>query len=266
MTTRLARAFAFERGMHLAVGRVVTAAWGQAFLDATLPRCHDRNCLWATGDAGGVDAATLDAAAERLLGDAGLLHRRIAVEEPADARLRDDLVALGYDASRHVFLALPDRAAPPEPVAGVDVVEVDGEAVLPANEHYLLTDPDTAYGRDDVTRADLLEHHRTYAAAGPVAERIFAVVVAGAVVAWARLWTDDRVAQVEDVVCLAEHRGRGYGRAVVAAATRAALAEGPELAFIVADEADWPKDLYGRLGYAPIGDLGVYLRLPPPRG
>jgi predicted GNAT family acetyltransferase len=151
-------------------------------------------------------------------------------------------------------------------VAGVDVVEVDGEAVVPANEHYLLTDPGTEYGRDAVTRADLLEHHRTYAAAGPVTERIFAVVVAGAVVAWARLWSHDRVAQVEDVVCLAEHRGRGYGRAVVAAATRAALAEDPELAFIVADATDWPKELYGRLGYAPIGHLGVYLRLPAPRG
>jgi GNAT superfamily N-acetyltransferase len=266
MTTPLARAYAFEHAMHAATGRVVTAAWGHAFLDPTLPRCHDRNCVWATADAGGAEAATLDAAAERLLGGAGLLHRRIAVEEPADARLRDDLVALGYAASRHVFLALPHGAPPPEPVAGVDVVEVDGEAVVPANEHYLLTDPATEYGRDPVTRADLLEHHRTYAAAGPVTERIFAVVVAGAVVAWARLWSHERVAQVEDVVCLAEHRGRGYGRAVVAAATRAALAEDPELAFIVADATDWPKELYGRLGYVPIGHLGVYLRLPAPRG
>jgi predicted GNAT family N-acyltransferase len=263
MSMQLQRAFAFERAMHEAVGRTVTAAWGHAFLDPTLPRCHVRNFLSA---AVGADAATVDAAAERLLGNAGLLHRRISVPEPAGARLRDDLAALGYDASRHVFLALPAGAEAPEPVAGVDVVEVDGEAVLPANEHYLLTDPDTEYGRDDVTRAQLLEHHQTFAAVGPAEERIFAVVVGGAVVAWARLWTHGAVAQVEDVVCLLENRGRGYGRAVVAAATRAALAEDPELAFIVADDADWPKELYGRLGYAPIGHVGVYLRLVAPRG
>jgi GNAT superfamily N-acetyltransferase len=263
MTTPLQRAFAFERAMTVAVGRTVTAAWGEAFLDPTLPRCHVRNFLSA---AAGADAATLDAAAERLLGNAGLLHRRISVQSPAGGRLRDDLLALGYDASCHVFLALPVGAEPPEAVAGVNVVEVDGEAVLPANDHYLLTDPATEYGRDDITRAELLEHHRTFAAVGPAEERIFAVVVGGTVVAWARLWTHDGVAQVEDVVCLAEHRGRGYGRAVVAAATRAALAEDPELAFIVADEADWPKDLYGRLGYAPIGHVGVYLRLVAPRG
>jgi predicted GNAT family acetyltransferase len=83
------------------------------------------------------------------------------------------------------------------------------------------------------------------------------------VVAWARLWTRGAEAQVEDVVCLAEHRGRGYGRAVVAAATRTALDEGAELLFIVADAEDWPRGLYERLGYAPAGRLGVYLRFDP---
>jgi GNAT superfamily N-acetyltransferase len=252
--------------MHAAVGRVVTAAWGQAFLDPTLQRCHERNFVGAIGDAGGVDAATLDGAAERLLGGAGLLHRRITLEEEADARLRDGLTALGYSASGHRFLAFADGTPPPAPVAGVTTVEVDAEALLAPNEHYLLTDPDAEYGRDDRTRSELVEHHRTYAAAGPADERIFAVLHEGAVVAWARLWTLGGIAQVEDVICLAEHRGRGYGRAVVAAATRAALADGAELLFIVADEDDWPQHLYRRLGYGPIGRLGVYLRLVAPRG
>jgi GNAT superfamily N-acetyltransferase len=263
----LLRALGFERAMHAAHGRVVTAAWGQAFLDPTLQRCHERNLVWAIDDAGGVDAATLDAAAERLLGGAGLLHRRIVADEAADARLRDGLVALGYGAARHVFLAFGAGAPPPPPSAtGIAVVEVDAEALTAPNAHYLLTDPDTAYGRDDRTRAELVEHHRTYAAGGPATERIFAVLHGDSPVAWARLWTADGVAQVEDVVCLAEHRGHGYGRAVVAAATRAALAGGPELTFIVADEDDWPKDLYGRLGFAPVGRLGVYLRLVAARG
>jgi hypothetical protein len=49
----------------------------------------------------------------------------------------------------------------------------------------------------------------------------------------------------------------------VAAATRAALDDGATLLFIVADEEDWPKYLYGRLGYEVVGTLGVYLRHDP---
>ena len=47
------------------------------------------------------------------------------------------------------------------------------------------------------------------------------------------------------------------------AATRAALDAAPELLFIVADDADWPKELYGRIGYAPIGTKSVYTRHAP---
>jgi hypothetical protein len=261
---RLSRAFAFERAMHAAVGRTVTAAWGQAYLDPALGGCYERNFLSAIGDAGGAGAAELHAAADRLLGGAGLGHRRITLEPEADARLRNDLAALAYAGSRHLFLAFAPGAPAPGPVAGVEVVEVAQEDVLVANDHYLRTDPRTPYGRDDVTRAHLLEHHRTYGPAG-AHERRFAVLDpdGGGVVAWARLWTRDGVAQVEDVVCLFEHRGHGYGRAVTAAATAAALAADPELLFIVADDADWPKELYGRLGYEPVGHLGVYLRLAP---
>jgi hypothetical protein len=50
---------------------------------------------------------------------------------------------------------------------------------------------------------------------------------------------------------------------VVAAATRAALLEGAELVFIVADDEDWPKELYAHLGYEAAGALGVYQRFAP---
>src|SRR3954454_19763499 len=87
----LQRAFAFERAMHTAVGRTVTAAWGQAFLAPEIDRCYDRHLLWATGDAGGLSSAQLDAQAERLLGGHGMAHRRLLLEPPAEARLHDDL-------------------------------------------------------------------------------------------------------------------------------------------------------------------------------
>ena len=259
---RLARAFAFERAMHGAAGRTITGAWGQAFLSPDLDRCYDRNVLWAVDDAGGLSAAALDGHAERLLGGHDLPHRRLLLEPPAQSRLHDGLVARGYDASSHLFQLHPGPAATPDTVSGVDVVEVSIDAVLAANDRYLQTDPDTPYGRDARTRRHLLEHHRTYGPTG-AHERRFAVCDGADVVAWARLWARGAEAQVEDVICLAEYRGRGYGRAVVAAATRAALIENLELLFIVADADDWPKELYARLGFAPAGELGVYLRFAP---
>jgi predicted GNAT family N-acyltransferase len=248
--------------MQSAAGRTITGAWGQAFLSPDLDRCYDRNVLWGIEDAGGLSAAALDGHAERLLGGHGLAHRRLLLEPPAHARLHDDLAALGYDVSRHVFQLHAGPAATPDPVAGVVVVEVSVDAVMAANDYYLQTDPDTPYGRDARTRRHLLEHHRTFGPVGGL-ERRFAVCEGDDVVAWARLWTRGVEAQVEDVVCLAEYRGRGYGRAVVAAATRAALATDPQLLFIVADADDWPKELYARLGFVPAGELGVYLRFAP---
>src|SRR4051794_34216237 len=258
---RLTRALAFERGMHAAVGRVVTTGWGHAFLDPALARCYERNAAWALADAGGWDAQALDRDVDRLFSAAGLGHRRIALEPPAVQRLGAGLDELGYGCERHVYQAFAG-APPPAPRAAVDEVGID--VVADGNERYLRTDPDTApFGRDDTVRAHLVEHHRTYGSAG-AHERCFAVLDDdGAAKAWAKLWLRDGVAQIEDVVCLHEHRGHGYGRDVVAAATRAALDDVPQLLFIVADDEDWPKALYGRLGYAPIGRRTLHTRHAP---
>jgi predicted N-acetyltransferase YhbS len=254
----LERAFAFERAMHGAVGRVVRADWGEAFLTPELDRCYDRNLLWIV-DGATLSAGAADAHAARLLGGQGMAHRRLMVEPAPAAALHEGLVALGYEAGNHLFM-VHAGAVPEASVA--EVVEASVDEVSAATARYLQTDPDTEYGRDPVTREHLLAHHREYGPTGG-AERRFAIREDGEVVAWARLWRRGDEAQVEDVVCLADHRGRGYGRAVVAAATRAALLEGAELLFIVADETDWPKDLYGRLGYEAAGTLGVYQRTAP---
>jgi GNAT superfamily N-acetyltransferase len=242
--------------MHSAVGRVVTADWGQAFLHPQIGRCHEENFVWGVEDAAGLDAAALAAHADRLMGSAGLSHRRIVLEDGTADRLAEEFIALGYDAGTTVFLA-HEGDAPPAPSAPVEEVGVD--ALVPAQERYLGTDPATLYARDDEVRAHIVEHHRTYGSAG-ADERIFAVLEAGEVAAWAKLWTRDGAAQVEDVVCLFDYRGRGYGRAVAAAATRAALADDPELLFIAADADDWPKELYGRLGYRTIGHIRTFIR------
>jgi ribosomal protein S18 acetylase RimI-like enzyme len=67
------------------------------------------------------------------------------------------------------------------------------------------------------------------------------------------LYSDGRVAQVEDVYVIPEARGRGYGRMLVTRAVELARQGGHELTFIVADDNDWPKQIYRKLGFEPVG-------------
>lgn len=83
--------------------------------------------------------------------------------------------------------------------------------------------------------------------------------------AMCKLWSDGRVAQVEDVYTAPEARGGGHARALVTHASDVARAGGHELVFIVADDDDTPKDLYERLGYDPLVRLTrVSRELSPP--
>jgi predicted GNAT family acetyltransferase len=60
-------------------------------------------------------------------------------------------------------------------------------------------------------------------------------------------------AQIEDVNTLEPFRGRGLARQVVSFAAREALAGGADLVWLIADDNDWPKELYAKLGFRPVG-------------
>jgi len=57
------------------------------------------------------------------------------------------------------------------------------------------------------------------------------------------------------VATLDAFRRRGVARAMVALATDLARESGAELDWIAADDNDWPKDLYFKLGFRPIGRI-----------
>ena len=78
----------------------------------------------------------------------------------------------------------------------------------------------------------------------------------------ATLYSDGVIAQVEDIGTITALRGRGLARAVCCAAVDAALEAGHELIFVVADDEDWPKDLYGKLGFDPVGKAWNCTRPP----
>jgi predicted GNAT family acetyltransferase len=92
--------------------------------------------------------------------------------------------------------------------------------------------------------------------------RFFVVREDGRPVAAAQLNSDGRLAEVDDVATLPAFQGRGFGSAVTMRAVEEALAAGHELVFLVADDEDWPKDLYARLGFETIGHTWSFLRTP----
>ena len=74
------------------------------------------------------------------------------------------------------------------------------------------------------------------------------------------LFSDGRIGQVEDVYVVPEARGKGHGRALVTRATELAREAGHELTFIVADDNGWPKQLYRKLGFEPVGRSWLFHR------
>ncbi len=82
----------------------------------------------------------------------------------------------------------------------------------------------------------------------------------GRLVAISRLRSDGATAQVEDVYTTPEARGRGFASAIVSRAVALARDAGHDQVFIVADDNDWPKLLYERLGFRGVGNLWQFHR------
>jgi len=250
------RALAFERRAHEQLARdVERLRYGLAIRDERLPLVFFANLLWVTAtSARAVSVGQLTADADRAL--AGFDHRWVVIEhESLWQTLDDGFSAAGWGSETHVYMAHRRVADRPARLDGVR--EVGPDDILAAQERFTQTQP---WSTGDAGR-QVVEHHRRFGAV--LDERCFAAYVGDDVCAYAKLRHLDGVAQVEDVVVLTEHRGNGLGRLVTTAALVAGIALDPELLFIVADDNDWPKQLYARLGFEPVGRTRAYHRLPP---
>ena len=252
MTPELERATAFERELQdAAADRVETIPLGQALFTDSLPIVWSLNFL-RVEDAGST-AAEIAAEAERLQGGAGLEHRRVSIhDEEAGRDLEQGFLELGW--KPEIFLFMTPGREPHRAVETTDVVEVSREELRPIREAILRE----WLGKvDDELLAQLSESDRRFAAAGNA--RHFAVVLDGKAVSSTDLFTDGSTAQIEDVGTLPDHRGAGYASAVVTRALAEARAMGHELIFLVADARDWPREMYHRLGFDPIGQTYAFL-------
>jgi len=243
---------AFEQAIAQRVAeRAVPFEHGTAYFVDDLPNVYDRNYLYVP-DAGGTTAEELAAEANRL--QATFEHRKITVDLGGEA-LQDTFAQLGWTVQRHLAMI--------QPVAfrfdGAEVAEVGIDDLAEASELRVLREP---WG-DPGIAARLAESRRRFARARRA--RYFAARVDGRVASWCDLYSDGRVAQIEDVNTLVEHRGLGLARAVVAHAAALAHAEGHELVFLRADADDWPKELYRRIGFEEVeGQRFHFLRYPSP--
>jgi ribosomal protein S18 acetylase RimI-like enzyme len=241
MNSRLARAYAFLARGDMYGSRTVPSAVGTAVYLDELPKRLDANFLQVERG----EPAEIEAEAERL-------DRRMLFLPDAELgeRVAPPLEERGWRVNRVTVMA---QQREPEREADLALVEEVAEEDLRAARAEL--NAGRPWGEPDVMAELFAGKHLI----GSLMEaRFFAVKVDGEVVSYTDLYQDGPEAQVEDVGTLPEHRGRGYATAVVLAAIHAARERGAEFVFLVADREDWPKELYGRLGF---DELGYYVKL-----
>lgn len=245
-TSEYARCLAFLRRGDLAGAREEACAVGTAVVDEDRPLRHDSNYVLVERP-----DATADAVSAELtrLG----LPIVLCVDAVQGERLASALEPQGWGVHRGVAMVLrrpPDRPAPP-----ADVREVTVDVLRPLRRQLLLGHP---WATEEV--ADQLLDAKA-SIARRVTLRSFAAFEQGEVVSYSDLYQAGGVAQVEDVATAPPQRGRGLARAVVTRAVDEARASGADFVFLVADAADWPKELYRKLGF---DEAGRYVKLIHP--
>jgi len=257
--TELERCIAMLREIdRRAAGRGVPFRFGTAYLRDELPNVWSRNYLSLERADDDASAELLAAEADRVLGGAGIAHRKVeVVDGEAGARLAPGFAKLGWRVECDVVMVAsraPDREADPSVVEEVRPEEL--EAVWAESQH-----SDVDVGDDAVIR-QLAHGKRVLASAIDV--RFFGARAEGETGAYCELYSVDGTGQIENVLTLERFRNRGLARALVLRALEASLEQGNDLTFLLADRDDWPKQLYRKLGFDEIGVVYDFV-LPPPK-
>jgi GNAT superfamily N-acetyltransferase len=256
--SELRRALAFEEGLReRCAERIVPFRFGRAIFNDTFRSVYDLNVL-RVDQPEGATTETLAAEAERLHGEAGQPHRRIVVpDEKAGERLASGFRELGWRSGRFLVMAWRGRGERTGDAGIVEEVAAEDQRSL--RERIVAAEP---WAESPEVVQAVVDSALVIAEAGRA--RHFGLRVDGEVVSATDLYSDGRTAQVEDVATSPEHRGKGYASALVVRAVMEAERAGHDFVFLVADDEDWPKELYARLGFAPLGRKWAFLRPPAP--
>ena len=229
----------------------VPTAHGTALLTPSLPLVWQVNAIRVEDP----DASPEELAALADHVQAAFGHRKLVIhDEQIGARLAPAFERAGWNVFRVLIMLRrrpPDREV--EPGMGGEVSRDVGAAALAAFRR------EQPFGWQDEAVRQLAEMDRRYDEV--LGARDFAAPPDDPACA-CRLYVHDGLAQVDEVGTLQERRRRGHARAAVAAAADTAAAEGAEQVFMVTDAADWPQELYRRLGFDEIGSTYEFLKLP----
>jgi N-acetylglutamate synthase-like GNAT family acetyltransferase len=232
--------------------RVERFGFGTAYLCPELPRVWSRNFVFVDRAIAEADLADLVEDADALHAGAGLEHRRLVFSDARSGALAGSL--LGPTGWRRDSERLMIHRGPAPDARAAAVHEVEARALDEASRAMSLEHPDV---RDEETVEQLLTASRRVATA--TCERCFAWLEEGTVASFCRLYSDWETAQIEEVGTLPELRGRGYAGAVVGAALSAAKGA-HRSTFLLADDSDWPKHWYERLGFEGVGVVHEVLK------
>ncbi|WP_030677240.1 GNAT family N-acetyltransferase [Streptomyces sp. NRRL B-1347] len=193
-----------------------------------------------------VDAEALPALAEEVLGR--LAHRRISVlDDATGTACAEPLIRAGYTHSTYLVMLHTG----PVHVGGA-AAEVDLDALrAPLTRRWRGFLPDV----DDEVVRHLVERRAARRRGADVVRFLGSRTEEGEVASWADLYVDPATgtAQIEDLVTVEAHLGRGHADAVLSAALRSAVDEGCGIRFLTADATDWPRHWYERRGFTAIG-------------
>jgi ribosomal protein S18 acetylase RimI-like enzyme len=252
----LERAWEFECALQDRFARSRTEfELGTALFDDSLRRVYDANFVRFERGFDELTGASVEAAADAL--QASMRHRKVVIpDEQAGARVAEELKGRGW--RYYTLVTMAYRGADParvrDPAHQRPVEEVDPVALRSARERAL-----DDGRRDAEARRQIVAFTELMAAATPT--RLFAARAdRHEIGSFCALFQGEGIGQIDEVTTVEQYQRRGLAAAVVRAAVRASLQDGDELTFLVADEADWPKDWYARLGFEPVGRRYELLR------
>jgi GNAT superfamily N-acetyltransferase len=212
--------------------------------------------VWTLNQIRITEAATFDevvAVADQH--QSALPYRHVVVEDgPTGERLEEAFGAAGWKVEREVLMALaehPDR-----------VVETNAVTILSEEQTQALMRRWTVEEHPGISVEGLDQLQAFNRREGELwREQRFGVLdEEGAPLAVTKLRSDGPTAWVEDVYTVPEARARGYARMLVTHTAALARSGNHDLTFIIADDDDWPKDLYARIGFRTIGQCRIFHR------
>ena len=255
MTSDGERAFAFQQWVLARTStRTRPLPWGTAYFHDDFPLRYDANMAIVDRPLAGASADDLVAALDEVYD--GFAHREVEFASVADA----DSVAMGMGghdfATEHMVVMA--RRREPDRAPDLGAAEESGlDEIQPFTAEVTLREPwGVAPGV-----AETMAAFRRVLVEG-VGARFFAQRLDGRIAGSCELYLEGEVAQIEDVNTLEEFRGRGVARNVVLRAAEEAARSGASFVFLFADEQDWPRHLYARLGFDEVGQSRLFTRWP----